>query len=151
LIEQFLYSIGDGSFDLILVKRSRRRGFLRFLHRVANDRRPIENLSDVERYRATKVIIRPIVTGRNVAGNWACDGELLTANEVTIRAHHQALSLFASGIRLDQIKQINKDDSKKVRCFSSIIGFAFVVCFLFLFLFLFRYQLYSLFVTVRSF
>lgn len=102
---------GDGSFDLILVKRSRRTDFLRFFYRAANDGQTIGELSNVERYRATEVNICPIATRRSGAGNWACDGEPFTANKVTIRAHHQALNLFASGIRLSQIKEINEDES----------------------------------------
>ncbi|CAF1510620.1 unnamed protein product, partial [Didymodactylos carnosus] len=104
--------LNDGSFDLILVKRSWRLGFFRFLHRVANDGRQIEELSNVERYRATEVVIRPIVTRQKELGNWACDGEVIQANEIRIRAHHQALNLFASGIHPDQIKKINEEESK---------------------------------------
>ncbi|CAF1122775.1 unnamed protein product [Rotaria sp. Silwood1] len=104
--------IGDGSFDVVLVKSSWRLDFFRFLHHVAKDGRTIDDLSNVERYRATEVIIRPTINRRNRLGNWACDGELITANEVRIRAHSQVLNLFASGIRLDQIKKINEEVSK---------------------------------------
>ncbi|CAF3561656.1 unnamed protein product [Rotaria sp. Silwood1] len=103
---------GDGSFDVVLVKSSWRLDFFRFLHHVAKDGRTIDDLSNVERYRATEVIIRPTINRRNRLGNWACDGELITANEVRIRAHSQVLNLFASGIRLDQIKKINEEVSK---------------------------------------
>ncbi len=89
--------------------------FFRFLHHVANDDRIIEELSNVERYRATEVVIHPNITQQKERGNWACDGELITANELRIRAHHQALNLFASGIRLDQIKKINEEESKVIR------------------------------------
>src|SRR5579871_3536650 len=97
--------LGDGSFDLILVKHSWYLNFFRFLHQVADDGRTIEELSNVERYRATEVIIHPIFTRRKELGNWACDGELITANEIRVRAHHQILNIFASGIRPDQIKK----------------------------------------------
>ncbi|CAF1034040.1 unnamed protein product [Adineta steineri] len=100
--------LGDGSFDIILVKRSWRMGLFRFLRHVANDARTIEELSNVERYRATEVIIRPVITQQKEIGNWACDGEVITANEVRIRAHHRVLNLFASGICSEQIKKINK-------------------------------------------
>ncbi len=94
------------------MKQTWRLDFFRFLHHVAEDGRAIEELSNVERFRTTEVVIHPIVTQQNERGNWACDGELITVNEVTIRAHHQALNLFASGIRLDQIKKINEENSK---------------------------------------
>ncbi|UJR13631.1 hypothetical protein I4U23_000644 [Adineta vaga] len=91
--------LGDGTFDLILVKRSWRTGFLRFLWQVANDSRTIEDLPNVERYRVSEVLIRPINTGRKRGGNWSCDGELITGNEIQVRVHRQALNLFASGIQ----------------------------------------------------
>jgi diacylglycerol kinase family enzyme len=94
--------LGDGTFDLILVKRSWRTGFLRFLWQVANDGRTIEDLPNVERYRVSEVLIRPIKTGRKQAGNWACDGELITGNEIQVRVHRQALTLFASGIQIEE-------------------------------------------------
>ncbi|CAF4765909.1 unnamed protein product [Rotaria sp. Silwood1] len=96
---------GDGTFDLILVKRSWRTGFLRFLWQVANDSRSIEDLPNVERYRVREVLIRPINTGQKEAGNWACDGELISGKEIQIRVHRQALNLFASGIKLKEKKE----------------------------------------------
>ncbi|CAF0954470.1 unnamed protein product [Adineta ricciae] len=91
--------LGDGTFDLILVKRSWRTGFLRFLWQVANDSRTIEDLPNVEKYRVSEVLIRPINTGRKRGGNWSCDGELINGNEIQVRVHRQALNLFASGIQ----------------------------------------------------
>ncbi len=96
------------------MKRSWRLDFFRFLHQVAKDGRTIEELSNVERYRTNEVVIHPIITQQKERGNWACDGELITANEIRVRAHHQALNLFASGIRLDQIKKINEEQSKVI-------------------------------------
>ncbi|CAF4345749.1 unnamed protein product, partial [Rotaria sordida] len=76
LNEQFFFHIlGDGSFDVILVKSSWHLDFYRFLRHVADDGRTIDGLSNVERYRATEVIIRPIVTSQTRLSNWACDGE----------------------------------------------------------------------------
>ena len=103
--------LGDGSFDVILVKHSWYFPFFRFLHRVAKDGQTIEELSNVERFRATEVRIHPIVTREKDQGHWACDGEVIKVNEAKIRAHRQILNLFASGIRLDQIKKINKEYS----------------------------------------
>ncbi|CAF1307985.1 unnamed protein product [Rotaria sordida] len=98
--------LGDGTFDLILVKRSWRTSFLRFLWQVANDSRSIEDLPNVERYRVREVLIRPINKGQTKkAGNWACDGELISGNEIQIRVHRQALNLFASGIKLKEKQQ----------------------------------------------
>lgn len=97
--------LGDGTFDLILVKRSWRTGFLRFLWQVANDGRSIEDLPNVERYRVSEVLIRPINTNGKQAGNWACDGELINGNEIQIRVHRQSLNLFASGIQFEERHQ----------------------------------------------
>jgi ceramide kinase len=97
--------LGDGTFDLILVNRSWRAGFLRFLWQVANDGRSIEELPYVERYRVSEVLIRPLNTGGKQVGNWSCDGELITGNEIQIRVHRQSLNLFASGIQFDERNQ----------------------------------------------
>jgi hypothetical protein len=77
---------------------------------VANDGRSIEDLPNVERYRVSEVLIRPINTGGKRGGNWACDGELILGNEIQIRIHRQALNLFASGI---QFKDIQKNENIK--------------------------------------
>ncbi len=98
----YFFFSGDGTFDLILVKRSWRTGFLRFLWQVANDGRLIEDLPNVERYRVSEVFIRPINTGRKQPGNWSCDGELINGNEIQIRVHRQSLNLFASGIQFEE-------------------------------------------------
>ena len=96
---------------MILVKQSWRLDFFRFLHRVAENDRAVEELSNVERFRTTEVVIHPIGTREKDRGHWACDGELIEGNELKIRAHHQSLNLFATGIRLYQIKKINEEDS----------------------------------------
>lgn len=112
----FFFLLGDGTFDLILVKRSWRASFLRFLWQVANDGRSIEDLSNVERYRVQEVLIRPIRKGKNQTGNWACDGELIYGNEIQVRVHRQALNLFASGIQLKE-KPINiSNNNETIKC-----------------------------------
>lgn len=100
--------LGDGTADLLLVKRSWRTGFLRFLWQVANDGRSIEDLPNVERYRASEVLIRPLHTDRRRIGNWAIDGELVSGNEIKIRVHRQVLNLFASGIQFDKLIEYNR-------------------------------------------
>ncbi|CAF2702045.1 unnamed protein product [Rotaria sp. Silwood2] len=105
--------LGDGTFDLILVKRSWRTGFLRFLWQVANDGRSIEDLPNVERYCVSEVFIRPIHTDRKRRGNWACDGELIPGNEIKIRIHRQVLNLFASGIQCDKVEEYNSIKQKQ--------------------------------------
>jgi len=97
--------LGDGTFDLILVKRSWRTGFLRFLWQVANDGRSIEDLPNVEQYRVSEVLIHPMHTDRLRLGNWACDGELISGNEILIRIHRQVLNLFASGIQFASVEK----------------------------------------------
>ncbi|UJR33624.1 hypothetical protein I4U23_021059 [Adineta vaga] len=99
--------LGDGTFDLILVKRSWQTGFLRFLWQVANDGRSIEDLPNVERYRVSEVLIHPMHTDHIRLGNWACDGELISGTEIQIRIHRQALHLFASGIQFDNVGRNN--------------------------------------------
>jgi diacylglycerol kinase family enzyme len=103
---------GDGTFDVLLVKRSWRTAFLRFLWQVANDSRSIEALSNVERYRVSEVLIRPISSERKRPGCWSCDGELITGDEIQIRVHRQALRLFASGIGFYGLKSTTNDMQK---------------------------------------
>ena len=108
--------LGDGTFDLILVERSWHTSFLRFLWQVANDSRSIEDLPNVERYRASEVVIRPVHNDRKRPGNWAIDGELISANELQVRIHRQALNLFASGIQFSELVEyvpVKKDKIKK--------------------------------------
>ena len=102
------------------MKRSWRTGFLRFLWQIANDGRTIEDLPNVERYRVSEVLIRPMNTNGKGAGNWACDGELINGNEIQIRVHRQALNLFASGIQFEQNysnETRQKSNSKSFTCF----------------------------------
>ncbi|UJR29327.1 hypothetical protein I4U23_010539 [Adineta vaga] len=119
--------LADGSFDVILVKHSWRLQFLRFLHHIANNSGAIERLSTVERFRATEVCLHPIINQEKELGNWACDGELLEAKEITIRAHHQALRLFATGINLEQIKKINEEESKILHSSSTMKPWFYIV------------------------
>jgi diacylglycerol kinase family enzyme len=108
LINDEIYlSSGDGTFDLLLVERSWHTSFLRFLWQVANDSRSIQDLPNVERYRASEVFIRPMHTDRKRLGNWACDGELISANEIQVRIHRQVLNLFASGIQFNELVEYN--------------------------------------------
>ena len=115
----FLIIQGDGTADLLLVKRSWRTGFLRFLLQVANDGRSIEDLPNVERYRASEILIRPLHTDRRRLGNWACDGELISGNEIRIRIHRQVLNLFASGIQFDKIVEYNPIKKNKTERISN--------------------------------
>jgi diacylglycerol kinase family enzyme len=108
-----MINLGDGTFDLILVKRSWRTGFLRFLWQVANDGRSIEELPNVERYRVSEVLIHPMHTEPKRLGNWACDGELITGNEIQVRIHRQVLNLFASGIQFDKLQEYNPSKKNK--------------------------------------
>lgn len=109
--------LGDGTFDLILVKRSWRTGFLRFLWQVANDSRTIEDLPNVERYRVSEVFIRPINAGSKQGSNWSCDGELIPGNEIQVRVHRQALNLFASGIQFEEKYQNENAELKSKNWF----------------------------------
>ena len=105
------------------MKRSWRSGFLRFLWQVANDGRSIEDLPNVERYRASEVHIRPIHDEQRKLGNWSCDGELISGHEIRIRIHRQALNLFASGIHFDKLEEYKPTPNKKTtKCCS---GFRF--------------------------
>lgn len=91
------------------MKRSWHKDFLRFLWQVANDGRSIEDLPNVERYRASEVHVRPISNAQINPGNWACDGEIISANEIQIRTHRQVLNLFASGIQSIQNQPIKQN------------------------------------------
>ncbi|CAF5165995.1 unnamed protein product, partial [Rotaria magnacalcarata] len=103
--------------DLILVKRSWRTGFLRFLWQVAKDGRLISDLPNVERYCVREVFIRPKCKHRKASGNLTCDGELISGDEIKIRIHRQVLNLFASGIQFDKIEEKNPiKNSKQRKC-----------------------------------
>lgn len=110
----FVFLPGDGTFDLILVKSSWHTDFLRFLWQVANDSRTIEDLPNVERYCVSEVHVRPLDTKQINSGNWACDGELISANEIQVRSHRQVLNLFASGIQSNE-SQSEKSSRKNLR------------------------------------
>ena len=99
---------------MILVKQTWNGAFLRFLQNVARDGRTVDELPNVERFRATEVLIRPVLTKGEHLGHWSCDGELIDAKEVRVRAHHQVLNLFATGIQPEQIKKINDEDSRLI-------------------------------------
>ncbi len=110
-----MFILADGTFDLILVKRSWWTGFLRFLWQVANDGRSIEDLPHVERWRVREVHIHPMQTGPKHLGNWACDGELISGNEMLVRVHRRALNLFASGIQFDKVVDYNPIKKKQTK------------------------------------
>jgi diacylglycerol kinase family enzyme len=96
------FIVGDGTLDLILVKRSRPTGFLRFLWQVARDSRSIDNLPNVERYHVREVRVRSLHNERNNHGHWSCDGELIVGDDVCVRVQRQVLTLFASGINITE-------------------------------------------------
>jgi hypothetical protein len=55
-------------------------------------------------------------TDRKRLGNWAIDGELISANEIQVRVHRQVLNLFASGIQFNEPVEYNpiKKDKPKI-------------------------------------
>jgi hypothetical protein len=63
-------------------------------------------------------------TDRKRLGNWTCDGELISGNEILVRIHRQALNLFASGIQFDKIIEYNpikkSQTKKKFSIFSNL-------------------------------
>ena len=82
---------------------------------VANDGRSIEDLPNVERYRVSEVLIHPMHTDRIRLGNWACDGELISGNEILIRIHRQVLNLFASGIQFANVEKTDPIKKSKIK------------------------------------
>lgn len=78
-------------------------------------------------------MIHPVANHEKELGNWSCDGELIDAKQITIRAHHQALKLFAIGINLDQVKKINEQQSTNIpseRITKCCFLFVVISCFL---------------------
>lgn len=56
-------------------------GLLRFLRNVAYDGRNTDHLPNVQRYRAKKFRLTPIIDRQNELRHWACDGELIQAKQ----------------------------------------------------------------------
>lgn len=115
--------LGDGSFDLILIRNCSRFNFLRFLLRHTNQRDQFD-FSFVEVYRVKKFQFtsKPLDDedhglkggGKQAFGHvcsdsptcccsvpksfWNCDGEILHCSAIEVRVHCQLVQLFARGI-----------------------------------------------------
>ncbi len=55
-----------------------------------------------------KLLLIQLLIEKKIYQIGEADGELIKANQITIRAHRQILNLFASGINIEQIKIINQ-------------------------------------------
>nr|KAF6494173.1 ceramide kinase [Rousettus aegyptiacus] len=115
--------LGDGSLDLILIRKCSRFNFLRFLIRHTNQRDQFD-FTFVEVYRVKKFQFvpkhlededsDPSARGKQRFGetcsqhsscccavsrsSWNCDGEVLHGTAIEVRVHCQLVRLFARGI-----------------------------------------------------
>ncbi|MBW03927.1 Ceramide kinase, partial [Eschrichtius robustus] len=121
--------LGDGSSDLILIRKCSRFNFLRFLVRHTNQGDQFD-FTFVEVYRVKKFQFVPkpaededgSVRGRGKkrlgqlcsdrppcccavsSSAWNCDGEVLSSPAIEVRVHCQLVRLFARGIE-ENLKQ----------------------------------------------
>nr|KAF6277508.1 ceramide kinase [Pipistrellus kuhlii] len=115
--------LGDGSTDLILIRKCSRFNFLRFLLRHTNQRDQFD-FTFVEVYRVKRFQFvskqvededgelgergkqglgqicsqHPSCCCSAASSSWNCDGEVLSGSAVEVRVHCQLVQLFARGI-----------------------------------------------------
>lgn len=103
---------GDGSTDLILVKRTGHLNYLRYLVRVAFNRSSSFSLPFVEAVRVREWTFTDMEpAGRSSV--WNCDGEILEEPSIAVRVHQQAVPVFARGVYNEKISKMpseNEDD-----------------------------------------
>lgn len=88
--------LGDGRIHLMLVRKTSRVGFLKFLLLLSKDGVRPGKLKYVEMIDATAVRIEPM-DGKSV---WNVDGELLSGQELTTNVRSQMLQVFSRGIEI---------------------------------------------------
>ena len=96
---------GDGLVDLIIVNKTSRFNYFRYLYRSAFlNSNPFE-LPFVERIKVREFRFRPIHEKSGITDHknktctsvWNCDGEVLSHAEIYVKVHCQILPVFARG------------------------------------------------------
>jgi len=85
---------GNGATDLILVHKTSRLNYFRYLFRTAFHIAHPFNLPFVQAVRVTNWEFIPQAGGKE-SSIWNCDGEILEDPEIFVRAHRQLVPVFA--------------------------------------------------------
>lgn len=119
--------LGDGSSDLILIRKCSRLNFLRFLIRLTNQSDQFDftfvEVHRVKRFQFTSKAVedqedaevredrtglgricsdQPSACSTTPPGSWNCDGEVMSSPQLEVRVHCQLVHLFARGIEEDE-------------------------------------------------
>merc|ERR1719412_1604481 len=90
---------GDGATDLIIVHKTSRLNYFRYLFRTAFQFSSPFKLPFVEANRVTEFTFVPSTkNSRSSTSVWSCDGEILDSPAITVKVHQQLIPIFARGI-----------------------------------------------------
>ena len=87
--------MSDGLVDLILVSKTSRFNYFRYLYRSAYLRSSPFDLPFVERIKVREFTFVPDTKAKSSV--WNCDGEIVHCSEVNVKVHCQLLPVFARG------------------------------------------------------
>ncbi len=88
--------LGDGLVDLILVSKTSRINYFRYLFRSAYLNSDPFQLPFVERIKVREFSFKPCQSALKKSV-WNCDGEILENPQIHVKAHCQLLPVFARG------------------------------------------------------
>lgn len=100
---------GDGATDLIIVHKTSRINYFRYLFRTAFNLSSPFKLNFVEANRVKSFTFKPKSSKSSV---WSCDGEILDSPEICVKVHKQLIPIFARGIY--NKKAAAKSENKKI-------------------------------------
>lgn len=112
--------LGDGHVDLILVRKGSRLDQLKYLLRTASKTASPFDLDHVQVHRVREFTFRLEQTEPQAV--WNCDGEVLDAAEVRVRAHRKMVRMFGATAAearveksgtLETILDVENDDTQE--------------------------------------
>ena len=89
--------LGDGLVDLILVSKTSRMNYFRYLFRSAYLTSDPFDLPFVERIKVQEFTFMPPEGHKKKTSVWNCDGEILDSPKIHVKVHCQLLPVFARG------------------------------------------------------
>lgn len=114
---------GDGNTDLIIVHRTSRLNYFRYLFRVAFHMSHPFSLPFVEAVRVREFSFTPDdeAGGSSV---WNCDGEIVNEAAITVKVHRQLVPVFARGVFNEDFRRGQKEDvdSNCNNCYEQIFN-----------------------------
>ena len=87
--------LSDGLLDLIIVSKTSRFNYLRYLYRSGYLRDSPFDLPFVQRLKVKEFTFVPDLAAKSSV--WNCDGEVLNCTEVNVKVHGRLLPVFARG------------------------------------------------------